>query len=126
VDDTLLLSDGARSVEVHRILGSSHCDTFLMVYLPDEKLLIEADLFTPGSNPNAPTPAVLDPQKVLLVENIERLNLSIETILPLHGRIASMTELLKAVGKTPVTLPFQHVGAESEPEGANGCQHLHQ
>jgi hypothetical protein len=43
---------------------------------------------------------VLDPQKVLLVHNIERLNLSIERILPLHGRIASMAELLTAVGKT--------------------------
>ena len=73
----------------------------LMIYLPAEKVLIEADLFTPGSNPNAPTPAVLDPQKVVLVDNIERLQLSIEQILPLHGRLATMKELLTAVGKTP-------------------------
>jgi hypothetical protein len=63
--------------------------------------LIEADLFTPGSNPSAPTPAVLDPQKVVLVDNIERLGLTIDQILPLHGRLASMRELLTAVGKAP-------------------------
>ncbi len=99
VEEKLVLSDGTRQVELHHVLGSNHCDSMLMIYLPIEKLLIEADLFTPGSNPNAPTPAVLDPQKVLLVENIERLQLSIERILPLHGRVATMTELLTAVGK---------------------------
>jgi len=104
VDDALVLNDGARQVEVHRLLGSNHCDAFLMVYLPAERILIEADLFTPGSNPNAPTPAVLDPQKVVLVDNLERLNLSLDStspILPLHGRLASMRELLTAVGKAP-------------------------
>jgi glyoxylase-like metal-dependent hydrolase (beta-lactamase superfamily II) len=101
VDDALVLNDGARQIEVHRLLGSDHCDAFLMVYLPAEKILIEADVFTPGSNPNAPTPAVLDPQKVVLVDNIERLNLAIDQILPLHGRLAAMQELLTAVGKQP-------------------------
>ncbi|MGC4091709.1 MAG: MBL fold metallo-hydrolase [Polyangiaceae bacterium] len=60
VPDDYVLSDGTRTVELHRILGSSHADTMLMAYLPAEKILIEADLFTPGSNPNAPTPAVLE------------------------------------------------------------------
>ncbi|MFZ5896988.1 MAG: MBL fold metallo-hydrolase [Myxococcota bacterium] len=101
VEEKLVLSDGARDVELHHIVGSNHCDTMLMIYLPNEKVLIEADLFTPGSNPNAPTPAVIDPQKVVLVDNIERLQLTIEQILPLHGRIATMKELLTAVGKAP-------------------------
>ena len=37
-----------RPVEVHRIAGGPHSDSFLMVYLPKEKLLIEADAFTPA------------------------------------------------------------------------------
>lgn len=101
VDEKLVLSDGTRQVELHRILGSQHCDAMLMVYLPAEKLLIEADLFTPGSNPSAATPAVLDPEKVVLADNVERLGLEIERILPLHGRVASMLELLTAVGRQP-------------------------
>jgi glyoxylase-like metal-dependent hydrolase (beta-lactamase superfamily II) len=101
VDDARVLSDGVRQVEIHRIRGANHCDAFVMIYLPVEKILIEADLFTPGSNPSAPTPAVLDPQKVVLVDNIERLGLTIDQILPLHGRLASMRELLTAVGKAP-------------------------
>jgi glyoxylase-like metal-dependent hydrolase (beta-lactamase superfamily II) len=99
VQDALVLSDNTRRVELHRLVGSNHSDSMLMVYLPAEKLLIEADLFTPGSNPNAPTPAVLDPEKVVLANNIERLGLSIERILPLHGRLATMLELLTAVGR---------------------------
>ena len=44
-----VLTDGARSVQIHRIAGSPHNDGFLMVYLPAEKLLIEADAYTPAA-----------------------------------------------------------------------------
>ena len=45
-----------------------------MVYLPEEKLLIEADAFTPPP-PNTPPPAVANANNVNLVDNIERLKL---------------------------------------------------
>ena len=48
VTDKLDLGDATRPVEVHRITGSGHSDSFLMVYLPREKLLIEADAYTPA------------------------------------------------------------------------------
>ena len=47
VSDKMTLSDGTRTVELHRIAGRRHTDTFLMVYLPKERLLIEADAYTP-------------------------------------------------------------------------------
>ena len=37
---------------------------------------------------------------VNLYENIERLNLAVDQILPLHGRIVPLAELQKAIGKT--------------------------
>jgi glyoxylase-like metal-dependent hydrolase (beta-lactamase superfamily II) len=49
-----VLTDGVRTVEVHRIAGNPHNDAFAMVYLPAEKLLIEADAYTP---PAPPAPA---------------------------------------------------------------------
>jgi hypothetical protein len=101
VNEKLVLSDGARSVELHHITGSIHADTFLMAYLPKERLLIEADLYTPGPpNAPAPAPAQVNPYHVTLIENIERLKISADRILPLHGRIASMAELYTAARAT--------------------------
>ena len=43
-----VFSDGDRVVEVHFIDGSLHAQGFTMAYLPKEKILIEADAYTPG------------------------------------------------------------------------------
>jgi glyoxylase-like metal-dependent hydrolase (beta-lactamase superfamily II) len=90
--DKLELSDGMRSLVLHRITGGNHNDAFLMVYLPKEKLLIEADVYTP-SPPNAPPPATPNANNVTLVQNIERLNLAVDRILPLHGRVVPLADL---------------------------------
>ena len=100
VEDKLVLDDGTRTIEIHRITGGDHNDTFLMVYLPREKLLVEADVFTPGP-PNSPPPAQANPNHLTLVANLERLKLSVERILPLHGRVVPLADLYAAV-KAPM------------------------
>ena len=100
VADKLVLSDGARTIEIHRITNSVHNDTFLMVYLPAEKLLIEADAYTPGA-PNAAPPAQPNANNVNLIENIERLKLAVDRILPLHGRVVPLAELYTTAKATP-------------------------
>lgn len=99
VNDKLVLNDATRSIEIHRIANGNHNDTFLMVYLPKEKLLIEADAFTPGA-PNSPPPAQPNPNHVNLIENIERLKLGVDRILPLHGRVVPAAELYAAAKAT--------------------------
>jgi len=91
-------TDGARVVDVYYIEGSVHANGFLMVHLPKEKLLIEADAYTPGA-PNTPAPAVPNALHVNLVQNIERLKLGVDQILPLHGRVVPISELYTAIGK---------------------------
>jgi glyoxylase-like metal-dependent hydrolase (beta-lactamase superfamily II) len=98
VRDKRVLTDGTRTVEIHHIAGSIHADSFLMVYLPKEKLLVQADAFTPTA-PNAPPPATVNPSTVNLAENIARLNLAVDQHLPLHGRMVPMADLLKAIGR---------------------------
>ncbi len=93
-----VFTDGERVVEVYYIEGSLHAQGFMMVYLPREKILIEADAFTPGP-PNTPPPARPNDQNLNLVQNMERLNLQVEQILPLHGRMVTVTELYAAVGR---------------------------
>ena len=68
-----------------------------MVHLPKEKLLIEADVYTPPP-PNAPAPTSVNPTWVSLADNITRLNLAVDQILPLHGRIVPLAGLHKGIG----------------------------
>jgi glyoxylase-like metal-dependent hydrolase (beta-lactamase superfamily II) len=75
-----------------------HNEGIIMAYLPAEKLLIEADVFTPGAA-NAPPPATPNPFTVNLQENLQRLNLAVDRIAPLHGRLVTREDLLKAIGK---------------------------
>ncbi len=91
-----VFSDGERTVHVHMIDDSVHARGFMMVWLPRERLLVEADAFTPGP-PNAPPPAQVNANHVNLVNNIERLKLDVDRILPLHGRIVPAAELYAAV-----------------------------
>jgi glyoxylase-like metal-dependent hydrolase (beta-lactamase superfamily II) len=100
VNDKLVLSDGARSIEILRITASNHNADFLMAYLPKERLLIEADAFTPGP-PNSPPPAQANPNHLNLVANLGRLKLPVDRILPLHGRVAEAGDLYAAV-KAPM------------------------
>ncbi len=100
VGDKLVLSDGSRSIEIRRIAGGAHSDTIVMAYLPKEKLLIEADVFTPLP-PSSPPPAQANPNHLTLVANLKRLKLSADTILPLHGRVVPLADLY-AAAKAPM------------------------
>jgi glyoxylase-like metal-dependent hydrolase (beta-lactamase superfamily II) len=100
VGDKLEIGDVSRPVEVHRIVGGPHSDSLLMVYPPKERLLIEADAYTPGA-PNTPPPATPNANNVNLIDNIERLKLAVDRILPLHGRVVPVGELYGAAQRTP-------------------------
>jgi glyoxylase-like metal-dependent hydrolase (beta-lactamase superfamily II) len=97
VEEKMVLRDGARTVEFYHVGDSHHSDTFLMAYLPKEKLLIEADSFTPGP-PNAPPPAQTNPNNANLVDNLAKLKLPVDRILPLHGRVVPLSDLYAAAG----------------------------
>jgi hypothetical protein len=71
----------------------------LMVYLPREKLLIEADAYTPPA-PNAAPMSPPNPFNISLLENIAKQGLAVDQILPLHGRIVPLAELQKAAGQS--------------------------
>jgi glyoxylase-like metal-dependent hydrolase (beta-lactamase superfamily II) len=91
-------SDGVRTVDVHLIADSVHADGFVMVYLPKERLLVEADAYTPmapGYVLPAGTPA--HPAQVNLADNVTRLNLAVDQILPIHGRMVPLAELHRTI-----------------------------
>ena len=98
--DNMVLTDGTRSVELYQVGGNAHHDGIIMAYLRKEKILIEADVFTPGPA-GAEPPKVPNPFSVNLEANVRRLNIDVDRILPLHGRIVPYSDLLGAIGKKP-------------------------
>jgi glyoxylase-like metal-dependent hydrolase (beta-lactamase superfamily II) len=93
-----VLNDGNRSIELHDIAGNGHNDAFTLVYLPKEKILIEADAFTPTAA-NVPPPAQPNPYTVNLYQNIVKLKLDVAQIAALHGpRVTTLADLRSAIG----------------------------
>jgi glyoxylase-like metal-dependent hydrolase (beta-lactamase superfamily II) len=92
VDEELEWKDAARTVNLYHITGNPHADTLLMAYFPNERILVEADAYTPGGTviPYAPN----------LLENVTRRKLRVDRIVPLHGMIGQFAELVKAVEST--------------------------
>jgi len=93
------LTDGSRKIEIHRIVGSGHSDDLALIYLPAEKILIEADVYTPTAL-NAPPPSPANPYSVNLYKNIQRLKLDVVQIAALHGpRVVTLSDLQIAIGQ---------------------------
>lgn len=94
-----VLSDGKRNIEIHSIAGNGHNDAFVLVYLPNEKILVEADAYTPTAA-NVPPPAKANPYSVNLYQNIQSLKLDVGQIAALHGpRVVTLADLRTAIGQ---------------------------
>jgi glyoxylase-like metal-dependent hydrolase (beta-lactamase superfamily II) len=100
VDGLTTLIDANRPIEIHELKDSVHARGLLVVWLPRERLLIEADAYTPGP-PDAPPPAVPNPNHLNLVQNLDRLGLAPLRIVPLHGRVVPAADLYAQVGRAP-------------------------
>ena len=90
-DEAYELTDGRRTLQVYHIVDDLHCDGLLMAYLPQERILIEADAYSSTSR-EAPFAEVL-------LRNIEDRGLRVHTILPLHGGVSGLEDLESAVRK---------------------------
>jgi glyoxylase-like metal-dependent hydrolase (beta-lactamase superfamily II) len=84
VGQKYVLTDGTKVMEVDNVQGLAHAKGMLMAFLPKEKILIEADLFTPPA-PNAPLPTTITASHRTFYSNVQRLNLDVTTIAPIHG-----------------------------------------
>ena len=103
VGEKKVLTDGTHVVELHHLQNFGHHDGMLIVYLPKEKVLLEADGYNPqpltATAPNPPSPYT-----VSLVDNIRRLKLDVQRIVPVHypadNRQVTMAELTKWIGRS--------------------------
>jgi glyoxylase-like metal-dependent hydrolase (beta-lactamase superfamily II) len=80
--------------------GFEHTADMLMVYLPKEKVLAEADAYSPPETPTTPLVAPKVPYATALFDNIQRLKIEVQTIVPFHGmRTADLAELSMQSGR---------------------------
>jgi glyoxylase-like metal-dependent hydrolase (beta-lactamase superfamily II) len=100
VDAEGTLTDGTRVVKLYAMRDFGHTIDMLLVYLPKEKLLAEADAYTPPDTPTRPLIAPKVPYAAALCDNIRRLKLDIHTIVPFHGmRTANLAEVIRQAGR---------------------------
>ena len=93
-----MLTDGKQSIEMYPTDGDTHTGEYMLIYLPRQRVLVEADAFSPGPA-DAPPPATPPPNAVKLYQEIQNLKLNVATIAPIHGRGAvPLAELKKFIG----------------------------
>ena len=101
-----ILTDGTHTIELYHLQNFGHHDGMIVAYLPKEKVLLEADGYNPqAANATPPSPA--SPYTLSLLDNIERLKLDVQRIVPVHypgdNRMVTIAELRKWVGRTTST-----------------------
>jgi glyoxylase-like metal-dependent hydrolase (beta-lactamase superfamily II) len=82
-DDVLELGDGGRTLQVFRVADDPHNAGMLVAFLPDEGILIEGDIYTPGG---------FATDLANFAANIERRGLDVETIAPIHGEVVPFSQ----------------------------------
>ena len=108
-----VVTDGERILEIFHVqdmayeLGDQtlaqghHSVDMLMAYLPKEKILLNADLYSPpvpGAQPSAPTSGMRT-----LQQNIVKLKLEPARHVPIHGRVGTNEEFMALVASAPKT-----------------------
>jgi glyoxylase-like metal-dependent hydrolase (beta-lactamase superfamily II) len=97
VRENYWLNDGSRSMHISYVHPLAHADGMLMAYLPEEKIVIEADLYDP---PQEGRPIQTKPSQAnqSFYNHVQRLGLEVETIAPIHGPAVPWSDFLKLVG----------------------------
>jgi glyoxylase-like metal-dependent hydrolase (beta-lactamase superfamily II) len=88
------LTDGSRELVIYHY-PNMHNAGMLMVYLPKEKILIEADSYNPPAAPGD-QPGGL-PFLVQFYDSVGRLGLDVDQVVPIHGRLVTFDEVRWAV-----------------------------
>jgi glyoxylase-like metal-dependent hydrolase (beta-lactamase superfamily II) len=98
VKDKRVLTDGTHSVELDVMPLKPHVDAMMIVYLPKDKVVVQADINTALPANTAP-PANPNPWTVDLYDEIQKQKWDVAQIAGIHGGVSKMADLEKAAGK---------------------------
>ncbi len=98
VKEKYVLTEGNRTLEIFHENGSMHNAGMLIVYFPKDKILEEADDYTPDL-PEQAAPGGVRPAVFIanLLKQIQILKLDVATVAPMHGFVVPFSEVKKAV-----------------------------
>jgi glyoxylase-like metal-dependent hydrolase (beta-lactamase superfamily II) len=97
VNGKYVISDGTREIDVYPMPAFEHVATMVIAYLPRERMVVNADVYTPPAK-GAPLPRSNEGSRVLL-ETIQRLGLDVSVHVGLHGGVGPHDDLVKIVGQ---------------------------
>ena len=96
VNQKFVISDGVRVLDLYPVQGLNHVATMLLVYLPKEKILVNADLYSPPAQGAQPPPVNANMRS--LRQNIQRLKLDVAQHVPIHGTPGPNDQFVRIVG----------------------------
>ena len=91
-----VFQDDKHLVELYDIGPNPHANEILVVYLPKEKILFQADMLNAAAN--GTIPIAQDPT-ISFSEKLQQLGLNVEKIYGVHGRSATPEELRTSIEK---------------------------
>ena len=110
---TYVVTDGVRMLQVLHVQDmayetgdpsyrqGNHSEDMLIAYLPKEKILFNADLYSPPAQ--GPQPTVATASMRTLYQNMLKMKLDVAQHVPAHGRVATNDEFAKLFAKTDKT-----------------------
>jgi glyoxylase-like metal-dependent hydrolase (beta-lactamase superfamily II) len=107
--DRYTISDGQKTIELLHIEGLNHSDNMLVAWLPQDKILINADMYSPP--PEGGNLPFVNNNAVVFFNNIKRLKLDVAKHVPIHGNPGPQADFERIVGP---------VAAKSRPTGDGG------
>jgi glyoxylase-like metal-dependent hydrolase (beta-lactamase superfamily II) len=96
VQDRRTITDGRRTVQLYHVKEQQHATDMLMVFLPNEGLLIQADLFEPP--PQGATPAPTE-RNMALLRTIQRVGIKPTRMVSIHSGEVPIADFLRVVGQ---------------------------
>jgi len=106
--DRYTISDGNETIELYHVDGLNHSDNMAIVYLPKEKIVINADLY--GPPPAGGNLANVNNNAVVLFRNLKRLKLDVAQHVPIHGNPGPNADFERIVGPVAARTPAQGGG----------------
>jgi glyoxylase-like metal-dependent hydrolase (beta-lactamase superfamily II) len=99
--DKRVITDGTMTLEIYLMKDQPHSEGLLMMYVPKEKIIMQADAYIP--RPGAPPLPMPSPYTTNLVDNITRLKLNVDKVLHIHGGSSPYSDVLAAAGRRGVS-----------------------
>jgi glyoxylase-like metal-dependent hydrolase (beta-lactamase superfamily II) len=106
--DGYTIGDETRTIELYHVQGLNHASDMLMAYLPQSKILVNADLYSPP--PQGGNLTNVGENAVVLFRNVKRLKLDVAQHVPIHGNPGPETDFERIVGPVAARTPAQAGG----------------